>query len=176
MNSKTSAIALTAISSVWIIAVVRTAIIADYEYTKTIGSYWSLADKSSDMKSKSEHIDMFVQSLESSGLQGTHNAVFLPSRDNSFDANLEALKTLQYRLREVQDMDVNSLAYQQAIAQITSQEQGGAEDMLGVFQGCWTLKNHPMIWQWYGVLNVSLLIVAIIACIVFWVRAWEDSW
>jgi uncharacterized protein YqgV (UPF0045/DUF77 family) len=131
----------------------------NYEYEKQYLSLWNLADKASTIPQKSDYINKFVQSLERSGLNGEYNAVFLKTLDNSFDKNLEAIKSLQKRLVEIQGMDVTSFAYQTAIQQITQQEQGEAHNMLSVFKGVWWKSNHPFLWDWIGTINIILLLV-----------------
>jgi hypothetical protein len=132
---------------------------ADYQYELGYYSYWSLADKASTLEQKTEYIDQFETALENSGLQGTHDALFLDTPDNGFDNNLAALKSLQRRLHETAKMDVNSFAYQQAISQITSQEQGEAKEMLAVFNGCWYKVHHYYLWNdiYGGIFCFSLL-------------------
>jgi hypothetical protein len=125
-------------------------IISDYQYEKQILSYWSLADKASTLEQKSRYMDQFVNVLTASNLQGTYNAVWLETPDNSFDRNFEALKSLQTRLAEIQTMNVKSFEYQQAISQITAQEQGEAHHLLEVFEGCWYMRWHFWLWNWVG--------------------------
>lgn len=151
----------------FLVAAGITGIFGWYTYNKEIGSYWSLADKSSSIDKKSEYIDKFVGALELSGLSGKYNAVFLTTPDNSFDYNLDALKTLQARLHEISNMDVTSFEYQTAIQQITAQEQGEAEAMLSVFYGVWWKKNHPLLWNWICGVHIGLLLFVLIASIVF---------
>ena len=54
-------------------------------------------------------------------------------------------------------MDVTSFAYQQAISQITAQEQDEAHNMLNVIQGRWFLSHHPLFWDWINVVIYLLL-------------------
>ena len=123
-------------------------ILTDNQYNNEIYNYWSLADKSSTIETKSEYIDKFVNALDNAGLNNRYNAIWLQNPDNSFDKNLEMLKTLQTRLHEIKQMNVSSFEYQQAMAQITSQEQGEASNMLSVLSGVWYLKNYPWLWNW----------------------------
>lgn len=132
------------------IALIVTAVRAGYQYDREIGSYWTLADKSSTIEAKSRLIDQFVLALEKQNLQGVHDALIFPNLDNSFDANFEALKTLQQRLREIQTMNPASFEYQTAIQQITAQEQGEAQQMLDVFWGSWKMKYHFLVWDYIG--------------------------
>lgn len=133
---------------------------SNYQYDKLYGSYWSLADKSSTIEKKSEYMDKFVDALDASGMSG-NNAVFLKTPDNSFETNLQALKSLQSRLHEIKKMDIKSFEYQTAIQQITAQEQGEARSMLDVFQGVWDLNNFWYEWSWIALL-ISILGVAMV--------------
>lgn len=121
---------------------------SNYEYENNYSSYWSLSDKASTISQKSDYIDKFVTSLDGSGLHGTNDALIWKTNNNAFDTNFQALESLQSRLHEIKGMDESSFAYQTAIQQITAQEQGQADDMLGVFEGCW-LKVH-YYWLWNG--------------------------
>jgi hypothetical protein len=161
-------IILTIISSVWLCIIIGTAIIANYEYSKNYKSYWNLADKASTIPQKSIYVDQFVQRLETSGLNGKYDAIFLETPDNSFDKNLEALKTLQTRLQEIQLMDPKSFEYNTAISQITAQEQGEANAMLSVFKGVWFKSNHIMIWDWVCGISVVSFIVVLCLGIRYW--------
>lgn len=134
---------------------------ANYEYNNTIKSSWDLADKASTIAQKSDYIDQFVAKLEASGLQGTNNALYFPTPDNSFDKNLEAVKSLQSRLHSVKTMDENSFAYQTAIQQITAQEQGEADNMLSVFSGSWWKVHHYYLWNGWWTLTIVLGLIAL---------------
>jgi hypothetical protein len=123
-------------------------ILASYHYENTIGSYWALSDKASTLVQKSTYLDQYVEALERSSLAGTSNAIFLKTPNNSFDQNMVALKSLQGRMHQIQNMDEQSFAYQTAIQQITAQEQGEAYQLTSTFEGCWYLANHPFLWQW----------------------------
>lgn len=139
----------------------------NYYYSKQFESYWNLADKASTIKQKSEYINLFVDALKSSGLQGEYNAIFMKTPDNSFDRNLEALESLQSRLNEIQTMDISSFQYQSAIQQITAQEQADAQDMLDVFSGIWWKENHFWLWDWVGSIQIlSVLLVFFIGLVI----------
>lgn len=124
-----------------------------YRYDREIGSYWSLADKASTITQKSEYVDKFVAALESQHLDGEYNALLFATPDNSFDKNIEALRSLQWRLREIQTMNPASFEYQTAIQQITAQEQGEASVMLSDLGGCWWKRNHILLWDWIAFVN-----------------------
>lgn len=139
-----------------------------YEYNKTYKSYWNLAVKASTIPQKAIYVDKFVDALENSGMNGDHDAVFLKTPDNSFDKNLETLKTLQIRLQEIQVMDPKSFEYNTAITQITAQEQGEANSMLTVFSGIWWKTNHFMLWDWVCTINVLIVIALFVLGIRYW--------
>ncbi|MCX6749883.1 MAG: hypothetical protein NTZ83_00325 [Candidatus Pacearchaeota archaeon] len=130
-----------------------------------------MADKSSTIVKKSEYLDKFVGALEKGGFERKYNAVFLKTPDNSFDQNFEALKSLQKRLHEIQDMDVSSFEYQTAMQQITGQEQGEAQEMMKVFRGIWWKENHLLLWNWICLVQVILSCGVIIVGAVLWDRA-----
>lgn len=141
------------------------------KYENEVGSYWSLADKSSTIPAKAAYIDKFVDALTSQHLEGKHNAIWLENPDNNFDMNFTALKTLQLRLHEIEKMDVTSFEYNTAINQITAQEQGEAGAMIGVFHGVWFKEHAFMWWDWVAGLTIFSLIVMLILGIVNW--CWE---
>ena len=120
-----------------ILTLLGVGIYGDYTYKKNISSYWDLADKSSTIAEKATHIDCFVEALSKDNLYGEYNALIFKTPNNSFDGNFDALKSLQKRLYEIKDMNVSSFEYQTAIQQITEQEQGGAEEMIGTLRGVW---------------------------------------
>lgn len=143
----------------WILCVVMVlsvagAIVADtlagFTYDKTIGSFWDLSVKASTIQQKSEYLDRFVTAIEAADL-AEYNAVFLKTPNNNTAQNLIALKSLQGRMHTIIGMDENSFQYQQAMQQITAQEQDEANDMLATFAGAWYLQNHPFLWDWIGV-------------------------
>ena len=133
-------------------------VVAEYNYDRYYSSYWSLADKSSTLEAKSVYIGQFVDKLNNSR-QGfsDYNAVFLPTPDNSFDKNFEALVSLRDRLKTISLMNESDFAYQTAIQQITAQEQGQATEMLQVFKGCYFLRSYPLLWNWYMLIVVGLI-------------------
>lgn len=140
------------------------AISVGYMYEDNYYYAWSLADKSSDLQSKSKYITEFRINLETGYMRGdfaSYDALFLKTNDNSFEKNLEALKSLEKRMVEIQLMDVKSFEYNTAIQQITSQEQGEAEPMLKNFQQCYLLASYPYLWGVFPLLVVVLIIVII---------------
>lgn len=141
-------------------------IMADYKFEKKYLQEWNLADKSSTLQAKQEHIDKFVQSLEKgydAGDFASNNALFLKTSSNEFVANLTALKSLQERLKVVEKMDPNSFEYNTAIQQITAQEQGEASSMINVFLGCYALENYPLVWSWIGA--IVMLVWMFLGCL-----------
>lgn len=127
------------------------AIRKNYDWSKNYGSYWSLADKSSSLPAKSNYVAEFIEKLES-GDFAEHDAAVFPTPDNSFKENLNAVKTLLQRLKEIEGMDPQSFQYNTAIQQITAQEQGEAGKMLTVLRGCFVKENYPIIWDWWALL------------------------
>lgn len=154
---------------VWAIAA---EILADYEYEKTIGSYWELADKASTLPQKADYLNRFVTAIEANHITG-HNAIWLKTPDNSVDQNMVALHSLQQRMAEIRNMDVSSFAYQQAIQQITAQEQGEAKQLLDVIAGAWYLQNHPFLWNWIDFVKWVLLLLYGSMAIVLTGVAWN---
>ena len=138
------------------------AVNADANYTREVGNYWTLADRSSTIEEKSKYINQFVEALEKSK-HADNNALVLDTPENSFELNLRALKSLRDRLEEIKTMDVKSFEYQTAIQQITSQEQGDAKEMLDTLKGCWYLGNVCVfVWDWLGITVVFVFGIALI--------------
>jgi hypothetical protein len=140
---------------VWIIYEVQ----ANYEYDNTIGSYWSLGVKASTLQQKSAYLDQYVAALSHAHLEGTYDAAFLQTPDNSYDQNMVALLSLQGRMHQIQGIDESSFAYQTAMAQITGQEQGQADHLTSTFEGCWFYRNNTLLWGWHDVLVWLAMIV-----------------
>jgi len=137
---------------------------ANYNYQKRYSYHWHLADKSSTIVAKENHINAFVKALKDGKARGDfseNNAIFLKTPDNSFDANYAAVETLASRLKEIQQMDPRSFEYNTAIQQITAQEQGEADRLMSVFYGCYELSNYFYIWGWIGALAVLSALVFI---------------
>ena len=143
---------------------IRTGIVANYNMEKNYLQLWQLADKSSTISAKQEYMAKFVTALEDGYTKGDfaqNDAIWLKTPNNSFEANLTALKTLSARLKEIQGLNPNSFEYNTAIQQITAQEQGEAKAMIGVFTRCYDLGSYPIVWGWIEV------IVGIFALILF---------
>jgi hypothetical protein len=146
---------------------IGSAVVANYEYENKIASYWSLADRASTLQAKSQYIDLFVMALADQHLEGSHDALIFSTPQNGFDQNFAALKTLQERMHQIETMDERSLEYQQAILQITAQEQGEAANLLDVFEECYYKHNHFMLWGWMPVvISIGLLAGIVISVVV----------
>lgn len=154
---RVAGIFLTLIFSVLLIWSIAADVLADYELDKSIGSYWELSVKASTLDAKAQYLDQFVKAVDDAHLSG-NNALFLKTPDNSFEQNVAVLKTLQNRMNEIKGMDVTSFAYQQAIQQITAQEQGEATKLLGVIAGVWYLQHHPLLWEWINLIKYLIVI------------------
>jgi hypothetical protein len=140
---------------------------AHYEYSRGLESYWSLSVKASTLTMKADYLNRFVAAVDSAKLGG-HNALFFPTPDNDFEQNVTTLRNLQHRMEEIRGMDVTSFAYQQAIAQITAQEQDEAHNMLGVIKGCWYLQHHFLLWDW---VNVTIYLLFGLTFVIFGIIA-----
>lgn len=132
-----------------------------YKYSKNIGSYWELADKSSTIEAKSENIDAFVKAIKSEKF-AENNAIIFRTPDNSFANNLKALETLQKRLQDIKKIKPDSFEYNQAIQQITAQEQGEATKMLDVIHQCWILENYWYLWDWLLFISIIVIVLLIV--------------
>lgn len=150
----TSTVVLGVLSLVFVRGCVR----ANYEYERTVGSFWNLSVKASTLELKADYLNRFVAAVDSAHLSG-NDAIFFPTPDNSIEQNLMALHSLQQRMSEIRGMDVTSFQYQQAISQITSQEQDEATAMLSVIQGRWFLDHHLIFWDWVGgIIGFSVIV------------------
>lgn len=138
------------------IATVYQMVAGNYSWDNDFGSHWELADKSSTLADKAKHLDTFVSVLGKSKLEGSHHAVFYKTPTNSFDANFAAASTLNTRLASLKDAAPDSMAYQQAIQQITAQEQGEGGAMVDTLKGCYIKSHYPLAWAWWCLLAVVL--------------------
>jgi len=155
------------VAAVLFLAFVASYARANYEYSRTIGSYWDLSVRASTLDAKADYLNRFIATVDSAHLEG-HNAVFFPTPENSVEGNIAVLKTLQKRMAEIRGMDVTSFAYQQAISQITAQEQDKAHALLGVIEGRWFLTHHPLLWDWIGIgLGVLLFAIADVSFLIW---------
>jgi predicted negative regulator of RcsB-dependent stress response len=129
-----------------------------YQWDNQFASPWNLADKSSTLSQKAEYIDKFVSNLKAGIDANDHDALYFKTPNNSCGENIKAVESLASRLHELQKADPESMAYQQAIQQITAQEQGEASEMITTLQGCWQKHAHPWYWNpWLGLLYVTIV-------------------
>ncbi len=135
-----------------------------YEYDKTIGSNWDLADRASTLAQKSEYVNKFVIALDSCKLDGINNSIFLATPDRGFSENMRALKSLQNRLIQISCMSESDFAYQTALQQITAQEQGEAHELTRNLYGCWQKVNHYTLWN--DLISLSFLLLQFIIIVV----------
>jgi hypothetical protein len=142
---------------VWGVAIVISTK-ASYNYTAKYESKWNLAEKSSTIAAKQQHIAAFVTAIRNNPSDfASHDAIWLRTDDNSFQKNMEALETLKTRLDEISQLNPNSFEYNTAIQQITAQEQGEASAMLNVINGCYYRANYPVLCGWIGMLTFLML-------------------
>jgi hypothetical protein len=151
------------------IVLISRGIYVSYRYSNDVTSYWSLADKASTIEQKAHYINIFVEKLESVGLDGKHSRIIFKTPDNSFDNNLFALKSFQMRLHEIMGMDIKSFEYQTALQQITGQEQGEAGEMLSVFRSTYMLHNYPMMWGWFLGIWIFITLCGMFISFAVWV-------
>ncbi len=119
---------------------------ASFQYENTVESYWSLSEKASTLDQKSAYLDQFVAALDAAHLGG-NGAWIWQTPDNDYGQNYTALKSLQKRMQEIKGMDVTSFQYQQAISQITAQEQGEATKLLSCIKDVWFNCDHTFFWS-----------------------------
>ena len=135
---------------------------AGYVFDNTVDSYWSLSEKASTLDQKSAYLDQYVAALDAAHLSG-NGAWIMQTPDTDYGQNYTALKSLQKRMQEIKGMDVTSFAYQQAISQITAQEQGEAKNLLSVIKDVWFKTNHPIFWGPYEFFaTLGGLVVAVV--------------
>lgn len=134
------------------------AIYANYQWTNEVYSNWTLSDKSSTLEAKSSYMDKFVSALQSANL-ADNNALIYKTADNNCANNVDAVSTLRDRLQQIKGMDENSFQYQQAIAQITQQEQGEATTMLDTLQGCWMKTHYYYLWNVFYILGMIAALI-----------------
>lgn len=137
------------------------AIYANYQWTNEVESNWSLADKTSTLKAKSEYIDKFILALRNGNL-ADNDALIYKTANNNCENNVKAVETLKQRLDEISGMDVTSFQYQQAIQQITEQEQGQATEMMSSLSGCWYKTYHYYLWNIFTSFGMLLLPIVLI--------------
>lgn len=161
---------LLGISLVYTIGLITVRVFADYQFENEIEAYWSLSVKASTIERKSQYLDQYVSALEHARL-ADHDAMFLKHPDNEVAQNMVALKSLQGRMHEIFTMDPSSFAYQQAMQQISGQEQDAPNK---VFEGAWFLENHPLLWDWVGGIHAILVICAVTGSLICLCVVWND--
>lgn len=124
----------------------------NYQYDNTIGSYWSLSVKASDLDVKSQYLDQFIGAIRAANLSG-NDALFFPTPDNSYDQNFNAILSLQTRMNAFVGQDPTTMAYQQAISQITAQEEDDNSSTIDVINHLWWKSNHIEFWGIYALLS-----------------------
>ena len=144
---------------------------ANYQWDNSVLSNWSLADKSSTIQAKSDYINKFVLALKSNDL-ADNDALIYKTADNNCANNIQAVATLQGRLEEIKGMNPASFEYQQAIQQITAQEQGQASEMLSNLHGCWLKTHWYWLWNPFAILGE---ILGIIGLFVVGIYLWLES-
>lgn len=146
----------TAVAWIW------TGLYAGYEWDNQVLSNWTLSDKSSTLEAKSGYMDKFVQALQSSNL-ADNDALIYKTADNNCANNITAVSTLRDRLNQIKGMDESSFQYQQAIQQITAQEQGESDKLIGTLNGCWMKTHHYILWNgWFDVIGFLVVIGSIL--------------
>jgi hypothetical protein len=148
---------------------IQSQIMSNYTYEKDYSNLWDLADKSSTIPAKQQYVTQFVSALEAGYAKGEfsdYDAVWLKTPNNSFKANIAALKTLAERLTEIQKMNPSSFEYNTAIQQITAQEQGEAAPLLHVIKGCYLKASYPLVWEWFIALITLLEGILIVTGVV----------
>lgn len=145
-------------STLWFVGLIVNAVMANYQYNNTIQSYWELGVKASTLGKKADYLDKYVAAIKGGGLADS-SALWLKTPDESVEQNMVALESLQTRMHEIQGMDVSSFEYQQAMAQITGQEQGEAQTMLRVFKEAWYINHHFALWDWMAFVSFTTVML-----------------
>lgn len=141
-----------------LIILIIQAVVASYNYERKYLSYWELSDRSSTIIAKEQYITQFVNAIDQDRSSfADYNAVVLKTPQNNFDNNLQAVTTLRDRLKDIQGMNESDFAYQTAIQQITAQEQGEAQNLLGMIGGAYYLGSYPLQWNWIA--GIAYLVV-----------------
>lgn len=155
---------LALLSTLWFTGLIADAVMANYQYDNTVQSYWELGVKASTLEKKADYLDKYVAAVKKADLADS-SAWFLKTPDESVEQNMVALTSLQKRMHEIQGMNVSSFEYQQAMAQITGQEQGEAKNMLKVFEEAWYINHHFFLWDWMELISFIGVLTSAIA---FW--------
>lgn len=152
--------------------------LTSYRYENSYGYMWDLADKSSTIVEKSRYISDFYSALYTNRTDfASNNAIWLKTPNNSFDKNLNAIKSLSDRLVTISKMEETSFEYQVAIEQITKQEQGEANELIYTIKGCYFLEQAPCLWKWIGgVIAISLILLIMSLVVVVILKVTIDGY
>ena len=167
---KTTGIVLLIVGILGLAAQIIARNLAGLTYDRHYDSYWTMADRAATIDAKEVQLTKFVEALEAGRKEkefADYNALVFTKPQNSFEANLTALKTLVTRLHEIRNMKPDSFEYQTAIQQITAQEQGEAQALIATFYGCWLHGNHLLVWGWPGgMIGIGLFLAGFLGCII----------
>lgn len=136
-------------------------IYANFSWENNVYSNWTLSDKSSTLQAKADYMDKFVTALQSNHL-ADNSALIWKTADTNCQKNIDAVITLKERLNQIKGMDETSFQYQQAIQQITEQEQGQADNMITTLKSCYNKTHYYFIWNPFLVLFSILVLTALI--------------
>jgi hypothetical protein len=150
--------------TLWFVGLLVDAVMANFQYENSIQSYWELGVKASTLEKKADYLDKFVAAVKVGDLADS-SALWLKTPDESVEQNMVALDSLQKRMHEIQGMDVSSFEYQQAMSQITGQEQGEAQTMLKVFKEAWYMNHHFFLWDWMAFVS---FITIMLGSVIMW--------
>ena len=132
---------------------------ANFNWENNVYSNWTLSDKSSTLQAKSDYMDKFVLALQSNNL-ADNSALIWKTADTDCQKNVDAVKTLRDRLTQIKGMDETSFQYQQAIQQITAQEQGQADGMIATLHSCYQKTHYYLIYNpWLFSLTILSLTI-----------------
>jgi len=122
-----------------------------YTYDVQIGQYLKLADDASTASCKLEYLQKYAEQIKANITRNQARFIFQRERLTR-DTQLRIIQTLIERLRITSEMNPASFEYQQAMAQITSQEFNHTlKDINEVIRSCW-FRQSPLIfelWFWW---------------------------
>lgn len=133
-----------------------------YQYDNSIGSYWNLSVKASSLDVKSQYLDQFISAVRAANLSG-NDALIFKTPDNSYEQNFDAITSLQSRMHAFVGQDPTTMAYQQAISQITAQEEDDNSSTIQVINGLWWKSNHYFFWNPIYIIAMFILLLAGVA-------------
>lgn len=155
---KTLGIILLTVGIILLGSYITYAVYSNFNWDNAVYSNWNLSDKSSTLQAKADYMDKFVLALQSNNL-ADNDALIWKTADNNCQNNINAVITLRDRLTQIKGMDETSFQYQQAIQQITSQEQGEASTMIQTLHGCYNKTHFYFLWNPFLVLLTILVLV-----------------